>query len=630
MVVLCQFRIYAKLEMIYTTELTMNMQNSTSSEEYSQRKEPEVRSFYSGARRGELVDQILQSIQSLTPFITLSGEEGIGKSVVIETVTARAPQHFVVAVMPIGVQSFDEILQIIAHELGITLPEQKGKKVLGSVIDTIRKHLEDGGLKLLVVFDSAELLYLATLERTRKTFDRINENSVMVMLLLAGRPALTEHLRQLSMCNFGSEGEEHFSLPSMSVEETVEYLNFRYKQNTDAEPATSFSYGAGGNIYAVAGGNFRMTNVIAKQILGRFSEARPARIEADDVSEFAVEQKHEKLSPAKRWLTRKNMMIAGGVVLGLLVLWLLLPGGKEDTKIAVKQHESDQPQIKNPQKPKDVAVKSEIPAEERSGDAKNPLEEAKAELAAIEKSAKAEKEAAKAKAETKRDKEEKIAEKEAPAVSVQEGNKTAAGGDVQDLNLAPAEKAAEKTVVSEKKKAVEESVSKADKVKEEAVPVIKTDKNTEKPLKNEPEKAVAAEPAKNDPQITKTSTQVEPVRVNGVDSPAHKDKFNERLVAGVGWLYGGADDKFTVQLMVLTSDNAEENLRKMLLEDGYKDIADDIYILKKSGAETPLLVFYGEYPTMSEARNARNTLPQILRKHHPYPISIAGAVEKAK
>ena len=39
-------------------------------------------------------------------------------------------------------------------------------------------------------------------------------------------------------------------------------------------------------------------------------------------------------------------------------------------------------------------------------------------------------------------------------------------------------------VITEKKKAVEESVSKADKVKEEAVPVIKTDKNTEKPLKN--------------------------------------------------------------------------------------------------------------------------------------------------
>jgi len=43
-----------------------------------------------------------------------------------------------------------------------------------------------------------------------------------------------------------------------------------------------------------------------------------------------------------------------------------------------------------------------------------------------------------------------------------------------------------------------------------------------------------------------------------------------------------------------------------------------------------LLVFYGVYPTMSAARNARNNMPIFLRDRHPYPVSVRGAVEKAR
>ncbi|NNK93497.1 MAG: hypothetical protein HKP41_04010, partial [Desulfobacterales bacterium] len=103
--------------------------------------------------------------------------------------------------------------------------------------------------------------------------------------------------------------------------------------------------------------------------------------------------------------------------------------------------------------------------------------------------------------------------------------------------------------------------------------------------------------------------------------------YKKRLAAGARWLVGGGG-KYTVQLMVLTSDEAEENLKNMLKEKNYLVASDQFFILRRVGTIPTVMVFYGEYPTLAAARNARNNLPVFLRKHHPYAISVKGAVAK--
>lgn len=624
----------------------MTIQN-TSSTEVTDNKVLTECSFYSGAGREELVEQIRQAVENCVPFIAVTGDEGTGKTVVVQAVIKQVPQHYVVAAMPTGVQSFDEILQVIAKELGIVLPEQKGKKILGPVIETIRKHLEDGGLKLLVVFDSAELLYLATLERARKNFDRINSESTLVTLLLAGRPALTEHLRQLSMCNFESEEENHFSLSSLSAEETVEYLNYCLQQEGHGGGQTTFSYEAGGKIYEVAGGNFRMTRVIADQILNEFSGEKPAKIEADDVEFKELEKQVETSESTVSWLNKKTAIIAILLALIAIVLFLFMPAADEATRsdVIALSESQDNPVAEAAAVSDDVKENRETEAVEQSAEEKiDPLEEARAELAAIEESVKAEKEAERLKAETDKqaENEKEVQQPESEAETAAEVEVETQIEEKQEIvsSDAPAEvpeiqeEPSKKTALEQ----VEEVVTEEEAVPEPPVETLQPEpeSSAEEVIVKQEEESPVEQPAQitelpaGDPDKPKSATQIEPVRVSGESNDTIQDKFDERSVAGLNWLYGGAEDKFTVQLMVLTSDNAEGNLRKMLVEEGYRDIADELYILKKSDAETPLLVFYGEYSTMSEARNARNTLPQFLRKHHPYPISIKGAVEKAK
>ncbi|HHB75256.1 MAG TPA: AAA family ATPase [Desulfobulbus sp.] len=106
--------------------------------------------------------------------------------------------------------------------------------------------------------------------------------------------------------------------------------------------------------------------------------------------------------------------------------------------------------------------------------------------------------------------------------------------------------------------------------------------------------------------------------------------FRDRLRASAEWLAGAYRGQYTIQLMMLSSKSAEENVKKLLVRDDYYAIIDKLHILRKKTNPPTLFVFYGTYPSMDAARQVRNTMPVFLRKHHPYALSIADALTKTE
>jgi len=104
--------------------------------------------------------------------------------------------------------------------------------------------------------------------------------------------------------------------------------------------------------------------------------------------------------------------------------------------------------------------------------------------------------------------------------------------------------------------------------------------------------------------------------------------FRERLGAGAGWLAGAFRGGYTIQLMVLASDQAQASITNTLIQDDYYLLKDQLYVVRKKNNPPTLFVFYGIFDSMDAAREARNTMPVLLRKHHPYPLSISEALKK--
>ena len=114
------------------------------------------------------------------------------------------------------------------------------------------------------------------------------------------------------------------------------------------------------------------------------------------------------------------------------------------------------------------------------------------------------------------------------------------------------------------------------------------------------------------------------------DNHSAEQLYQERLRASAKWLAGAYRNGYTVQLMMLASEQAAPNIKKMLIQDEYLAIKDKLYILRKKTAPPTLFVFYGTYDSMEQARQARNNMPLFLRKHHPYALSISDALKKTE
>jgi len=125
-----------------------------------------------------------------------------------------------------------------------------------------------------------------------------------------------------------------------------------------------------------------------------------------------------------------------------------------------------------------------------------------------------------------------------------------------------------------------------------------------------------------DPGIPSTTPSVP------VPSRDGEKLFRERLGAGAGWLAGAFRGGYTIQLMVLASDQAQASITKTLIQDDYYLLKDQLYVVRKKTNPPTLFVFYGIFDSLDAAREARNTMPVLLRKHHPYPLSISEALKK--
>lgn len=106
--------------------------------------------------------------------------------------------------------------------------------------------------------------------------------------------------------------------------------------------------------------------------------------------------------------------------------------------------------------------------------------------------------------------------------------------------------------------------------------------------------------------------------------------FRDRRGASATWLAGAYRGLYTIQLLTLTSEQAQASITRMLMQDDYYKLHEQFYILRKKSLPPTFFVFYGIYDSMDTARETRNSMPVFLRKHHPYPLAISDALKKTE
>jgi type II secretory pathway predicted ATPase ExeA/septal ring-binding cell division protein DamX len=614
--------------------------------------------FFSGAARKDIVNEIRRCLADGVPFITLTGVEGAGKTMVCRVVENNLPADILPILLSDGVESFDDMVRVIADQVlgdeDTTVekrdtnalfiladhddnPDNKDTKTL---LDEISRSVRGRNQKLLIILDEAEKIYLAPLERIRRMLDSINTETIVIQLLLSGRPALAESLDQLSIVKFQEIEERHFVLEPLDSEETYHYLNHCVMVGTGEESHDFFTRDTVARIFSVAKGNFGKINLLAREYLkaDELDTSFLNLIENDLHSDIPIEPEQERpirsrvrsgmpnvdLDFLKLPSFRPEWLFYGGGICAVILLLVLLLGPSEEEQLEpevadvqdivltpVEPLETpvtpvlpEQPEV--PTGPEPAAAPKEVPAvTEKDVSASVPAQITEVEIIAEEPPV-----------------EQPPAQPEPVAVEpVQPEPVTAEPPQPEPVALElpqaePAEPEQSEPVVQDAPP-VEPAAEPVPPDTEATKIVVTTLKEKKDP---QPEVDVAV--LENE---GKKLSPVQPVQVMDVE-----ELYKKKLAAGARWLVGNNSETFTIQLMMLSSPKAEENLKQMLQTENYRAIADSLYILRKLGDVPTVKLFYGEYDTLAEARQARNNLPLFLRIHRPFTVTISDAVANTR
>lgn len=593
-----------------------NQQHIDNSLDISFQDENALEGFYPGAGRGELLARMKGAIGSGVPFMVLSGGDGSGKTMMCRMLERDCSSAATVVLFPRTVESFEDVVRIVARTLGLKSSGAEEGKTVDAAIAQIISHLAHQPTGLLVIFDEAEDIYLATLERIRKMLDRLTAAGSKMQIIFSGRKTFLENCEQLSICDLRHTEDLHFELLPLTDQETADYLRWYSGRLASPEKGKIFNDEVIRNIHGLAKGKFRIVKRLADESL---------RAQGDDTSFMAllesVQEEEEGADRDRRGAALPRLKriapylwwIGGALCTLVLLFFLLQPGEKRHVKKPVSLPAVAERKKIEPLAPVKAVVQTP-PAQPVDKETNLPMVQPASQVPV------------------------------APVKQPEVVEQMAAKEPVEPVVLSPASVAApvvetasaivEKAGETETKKT--EAVQSSEKKEVEPVAVFNKGKNsiaiqTKVPdLRQIPPLKVKPGGQQDSVAVTAKSSTKSEVQENAAvtGTLTVEQIYQKRLKAGGAWVSGQKSDLFTVQLMVLTAKNAELNLKKMLAQTNYRQEAGNFFIFKKGGSPENMLVFYGEYPTLETARLAQNSLPQFLREHQPYAISVKGAIAK--
>ena len=188
---------------------------------------PDTHLFYSGAKRGAILDALVYAIMSGEGIIKVVGEVGSGKTMFCRMLETRLPRHIKIVYIANPSLSPENILQAIAYELQIDLDANANKlEVMQRLHDYLLKQYAENQ-QTVVFVEEAQGMPLATLEEIRLLSNLETEESKLLQLVMFGQPELDQNLATPSIRQLKERITHNFELEPLQTSEVLEYINFR-------------------------------------------------------------------------------------------------------------------------------------------------------------------------------------------------------------------------------------------------------------------------------------------------------------------------------------------------------------------------------------------------------------------
>ena len=298
---------------------------------------PDTSLFFEGSQRGAALEALIYAVSSGEGIIKVVGEVGSGKTMLCRMLEVRLADKVDVVYIANPSLSPDNILHVIAHELGLDVDSSSNKLDVMQKVQTylLNKHADNRQVVLFV--EEAQSMPIETLEEIRLLSNLETEHSKLLQMVLFGQPELDEKLAQVHIRQLKERITHSFYLDPFPPKDTLEYLNFRLR-NVGYRGPDVFNQKTANAIEKYSGGLTRRINILAdKALMASFSEGGH-EVTIKHVRAGAIDSDFKSRRNPRLWL------IVATVLVSLVVaVWLGTMIGRSESNDLVVQHQQAEP-----------------------------------------------------------------------------------------------------------------------------------------------------------------------------------------------------------------------------------------------------------------------------------------------
>lgn len=233
---------------------------------------PDTTFAFSGASHQEALNVLLLASASGEGFIKITGEVGMGKTLLCRRFLATLGDDHVAAYIPNPMLDQRGLLLAIADELGANADRNADDHQLIKAVNHALLGFARQGKKVIVFLDEAQAMPTETLEALRLLSNLETEKRKLLQVVMFGQPELDEKLGRPEIRQLNQRITFQHNLEGLSRNEIEQYVTHRLRI-AGYVGEQLFTPGAIAVLYRRTRGIPRLVNVIAhKSLLAVYGE----------------------------------------------------------------------------------------------------------------------------------------------------------------------------------------------------------------------------------------------------------------------------------------------------------------------------------------------------------------------